>query len=181
MHACVCVCVREREMYLMIWRTSVIGLLGTSPVLISFPPGLWFQSNPKGNGSIRSFRLDVSLWVVRIPWNFLPTPLYVLYALPWSRVVHQSFFIGNKNTWERGRKRRPESGIFIPKNKMFHSLHIAFFFLPSDDWWLYYSRIKKGESQGGKNVTLELCCTVKPVKLTKWTHIMCRFGRALRK
>ncbi len=28
-----------------------------------------------------------------------------------------------------------------------------------------------------KNVTLELWSTVRPVKLSKWTHIMCRLGR----
>ena len=38
---------------------------------------------------------------------------------------------------------------------------------------------RKTDESWGKKVTLELWCTVKPVKLTKWTRIMCRLGRAL--
>ena len=48
--------------------------------------------------------------------------------------------------------------------------------LVSNWWWFNYNRIKKGESQG-KNVTPELWCTVKPTKLSKWKHIMWRWGR----
>ena len=79
----------------------------------------------------------------------------------------------------RGDKRRVSDGggvgsWTVYKSKSFTNYLSGGFITTCD------SRIKKDEIQG-QNVTLELWYTMKTVKITKWTHIMFRFTRVLRK